>query len=79
MRRVLIMLDVTESEAGPIVEALGSSADGTPFGGIKEAYESARANTPSEARAITLQKRSTASMSLGGPLAGITHEAAAVT
>lgn len=74
MRWGLIMLDPTEAEAGPVVEALGSAADGPPLGGIKEAFESARANYPSEGRAIMLQKRSTESMSLGGPLAGIAHE-----
>jgi hypothetical protein len=76
MRRVLILLDVTEAEAEPIIQTLEAAAGQTGLEGLREAYEGTRAEAPSGTRGIILQRRSMQSFALGGPFAGVGYEKA---
>ncbi len=74
MRRVLIMLDVTEAEAGEVVNALVPVSPHFKGLGVKEAFEQVRSVAPQGARGILLQIRSRASGELGGPDTGIAYQ-----
>jgi hypothetical protein len=76
MRRVLLMLDITEDEAEHIVEALVPVSPESRDAGIKEAFKDARSQAPQDCRAVTLQIRSKASMALGGSAAGVAMQEA---
>lgn len=74
MRRVLIMLDVTEAEAEHIVEALVPVSPHFEGVGVKQAFDQVRCAAPHEARGMLLQIRSKASGELGGPDTGIAYQ-----
>ncbi len=72
MRRVIIMLDVTEAEAEQIVEALDDVAPVSENGaGIRQAFEDHRSLAKPEAQGMTLAFRSTGSGALGGKTSAI--------
>ncbi len=74
MRRVLIMLDVTEVEAEHVVEALVPVSPHFQGVGVKQAFDEVRSAAPQEARGMLLQIRSRASGELGGPDTGIAYQ-----
>lgn len=74
MRRVLIMLDVTEAEADQIVQALVPVSPHFKGLGVKEAFDQVRSAAPAGARGMLLQIRSEASGELGGPDTGIAYQ-----
>lgn len=73
MRRVLIMLDVTE-EAEHLVEALIPVSPHFEGAGISEAFDQVRSAAPQDARGLLLQIRSRASGELAGPKTGIAYQ-----
>jgi hypothetical protein len=74
MRRVLIMLDVTETEAEHVVAALVPVSSHFENVGISEAFDQVRSAAPIEARGLLLQIRSRASAKLAGPDTDIVYQ-----
>jgi hypothetical protein len=74
MRRVVLMLDVTEAEAEQIVDAIEASGGGPTSDkgvGIREAFEGTRASAQDGQRGSTLGFRSPGSGALGGKTSAI--------
>lgn len=74
MRRVIMMLDVTEAEAERIVDLLAPELADTPGLEVAQALAAARSQAPAESRGLTMQLRSIGSAVLAGPGARISIE-----